>query len=85
MPIDNVNFDAMLARAAVLGGAVNALDDSSYSGVMATVNGNAKDRWHFPAPPAAHKKLASDVIELLSDPRLSLRQRQGLQRAFRGT
>ncbi len=85
MPIDDVHFETMLIRAGLLRVAVNALDNAAYSGVMATVNGTLRDRWHFPAPPAEQKELAREVIELLSSPRLSLPQADSLQRAFRGT
>jgi len=85
MPIDDMHFEVMLARAALLRDAVNALDNAAYSGVMETVNGRLRDRWHFPVPPAGQEELSSEVIELLSSPRLSLRQADSLQRAFRGT
>jgi len=85
MPIDELNFKAMLTRAALLGGKVNALDNRTYSDVMEAVNARLRDRWHFPAPPAGQRALVSDVIELLGSPRLSPRQADRLQRAFRGT
>jgi hypothetical protein len=85
VPIDDVQFEALLARAARLREAVNALDNAAYSGVMTTVNGRLRDRWHFPPPPAGQHELASEVIELLGNPRLTARQADNLQRAFRGT
>jgi hypothetical protein len=85
MPIDDVRFQSLLVRAARFREAVNALDGASYPGVMGTINGRLRDRWHFPAPPAEQAELASQIIELLSNPRLSSRQADSLQRAFRGT
>jgi hypothetical protein len=85
VPIDDVQFEALLARAALLREAVSALDNATYSGVMTTVNGRLRDRWHFPPPPAGQQELASEIIELLGNPRLSARQADSLQRAFRGT
>lgn len=84
MPFDDVHFEAMLARATLLGEAVTALDNAAYTGVMATVNGELRNRWDFPAPPAEHEALASEITELLTNPRLSPRQADTLQRAFRG-
>lgn len=84
MPIDDVRFQSQLVRAARFREAVNALDGTSYPGVMGTINGRLRDRWHFPAPPAEQEELASQIIELLSNPRLSSRQADSLQRAFRG-
>lgn len=85
MPIGDEIFEVMLARAVLLRGSVNALGNADYSGVMATVNGTLRDRWHFPAPPTAHKVLTNELTGLLTNPRLSSAQEVSLQRAFRGT
>ena len=85
MPIDDTHFEVMLARALLLRETVNALGNANYSGVMATVNGKIRDRWQFPAPPAEHGKLATELAELLTNPRLTAAQADSLQRAFRGT
>ena len=85
MPIDDEIFEVMLARAVLLRGSVNALGNADYSGVMATVNGTLRDRWHLPAPPTAHKVLTNELTGLLTNPRLSSAQEVSLQPAFRGT
>ena len=73
MPIDDVRFQSLLVRAARFREAVNALDGASYPGVMGTINGRLRNRWHFPAPPAGQEEFVNEVMGLLSSPRLSAR------------
>jgi hypothetical protein len=85
MSVDEANFKTMLARAAVLGGSVNALNGDTYSDVMTAINGRLRDRWQYPVPPASHRALVTEVAALLGNQELTTRQADRLQRAFRGT
>jgi hypothetical protein len=84
MAVNEVRFRSLLLRADQYRRTVNTLDGAAYSSVMTTINASLRNSWHFPVPAGVHAELATDVIQLLSSPKLSRRQAESLQRAFRG-